>query len=309
MIFDFENHFVDGIFDATFKIATGVYKKTNTYSLVNKLKDADAIVFVGGISPRLEGEQLDINVPGFNGGDRTSILLPAAQTRMLQALQRTGKPIIFVMMTGSAIATPWESKNIPAIINSWYGGQHAGTAIADVLFGDYNPAGRLPVTFYAADKDLPPFNDYNMQNRTYRYFNGTPLYPFGYGLSYTTFQYSDLKVPSAINTSIDLELTVNVTNTGKHSGDEVVQCYLSFPDAGGNKPLRALKAFDRIHLAVGETKNVTLKIKSEDIRLVNENGMAYFPEGKIYLTIGGGQPVPSLAGSGNILQTIFRIQP
>ena len=172
----------------------GNFEKTDFNALVNRIKDADAIIFVGGISPQLEGEEMKVDFPGFNGGDRTSILLPAVQTELMKALKATGKPVVFVMMTGSAIAIPWEAENIPAIINAWYGGQSAGTAIADVLFGDYNPAGRLPVTFYKSDNDLPAFQDYSMENRTYRYFKGEPLYGFGYGLSYTSFMYDQLKM-------------------------------------------------------------------------------------------------------------------
>jgi len=165
--------------------------------LINKLKDVDAIVFAGGISPQLEGEEMKVTVPGFKGGDRTSIMLPTVQTTVMKALQQTGKPVVFVMMTGSAIAIPWENENIPAIVNAWYGGQSAGTAVADILFGDYNPSGRLPVTFYASDKDLPDFSSYDMSNRTYRYFTGKALYPFGYGLSYSTFTYSALQTTAA----------------------------------------------------------------------------------------------------------------
>lgn len=166
---------------ANVALKTGNFIRSDFKALANRVKNADAIIYVGGIAPQLEGEEMRVNQPGFNGGDRTSILLPAVQTELLKALHATGKPVVFVMMTGSAIALPWESENIPAIVNAWYGGQSAGTAIADVLFGDYNPAGRLPVTFYKSDNDLPDFEDYSMENRTYRYFKGTPLYGFGYG--------------------------------------------------------------------------------------------------------------------------------
>ena len=164
-------------------------------NVIDSVKDADAIIYVGGISPRLEGEEMRVKQAGFSGGDRTSILLPEVQTELLKALHATGKPVVFVMMTGSAVAIPWEAEHIPAIVNAWYGGQDAGTAIADVLFGDYNPAGRLPVTFYKSDSDLPSFTDYSMANRTYRYFKGQPLYGFGYGLSYSKFKYDDLISP------------------------------------------------------------------------------------------------------------------
>ena len=162
--------------------------------LNDSIKDADVIIYVGGISPRLEGEEMKVSNPGFSGGDRTTIALPTVQTDFMKALKATGKPVVFVMMTGSALSIPWEAENIPGIINAWYGGQAAGTAVADVLFGDYSPAGRLPVTFYKSDSDLPPFEDYSMQNRTYRYFKGVPLFPFGFGLSYTKFNYSNLQM-------------------------------------------------------------------------------------------------------------------
>src|SRR5215467_16134641 len=196
--------------------------------LIDSIKDAEVIVYVGGISPRLEGEEMRVSQEGFSGGDRTTIMLPAVQTDFLKALKATGKPIVFVMMTGSAVAIPWEAENIPAILNAWYGGQAAGTAVADILFGDYNPSGRLPVTFYKSDKDLPSFEDYSMTNRTYRYFKGEALYPFGFGLSYTSFRYSDLKLSkttAGANESVQVEVTV--TNTGKTKGDEVVQFYIS----------------------------------------------------------------------------------
>jgi beta-glucosidase len=186
---------------------------------------------------------MKVDYPGFNGGDRTSILLPAVQTELMKRLKATGKPVVFVMMTGSAIAIPWEAENIPAIVNAWYAGQSAGTAIADVLFGDYNPAGRLPVTFYKSDNDLPDFNDYSMENRTYRYFKSDPLYGFGYGLSYTSFYYDQLKTPHTVQAGKNILLSARVTNKGKKDGDEVVQLYV----ANQNKAIKSpLKAFERI---------------------------------------------------------------
>jgi beta-glucosidase len=259
--------------------------------LIDSIKDADVIVYVGGISPRLEGEEMKVNNPGFSGGDRTSILLPAVQTALLKALKATGKPIVFVMMTGSAIAIPWEDENIPAIVNSWYGGQAGGTAVADVLFGDYSPAGRLPVTFYKSDADLPPFEDYSMQNRTYRYFKGEALYPFGFGLSYTKFKFSDLKVSKKSigkNESVDAEVTV--TNSGRTESDEVVQLYLSHPTADANAPLYSLKGFRRIHLKPGQSARVKFTITPEMMQLINENGESVLPTGTIKLVIGDASP-------------------
>jgi beta-glucosidase len=262
---------------------------TDFIALVNRLKDVDAIIFVGGISPQLEGEEMKVTYPGFKGGDRTSIMLPHIQTELMKALQQTGKPVIFVMMTGSAIAIPWENEHIPAIINAWYGGQAAGTAIADVLFGDYNPAGRLPVTFYADDNDLPAFDDYSMSNRTYRYFKGKPLYGFGYGLSYTTFKYGQLKIsaPSAAGT---VRVSVRVTNTGKRDGEEVVQLYLSGENSKSQEPIQALKGFQRIFLKAGIGKRVQFALTKHDLSTMDENGNEILLPGKKYISVGGGQP-------------------
>src|SRR5205085_627558 len=204
------------------------------------------VIYVGGISPRLEGEEMRVNQQGFSGGDRTTIALPYVQTNFLKALKATGKPVIFVMMTGSAIAIPWEAENIPAIVNAWYGGQAAGQAVADVLFGDYCPSGKLPVTFYKSDNDLPSFEDYSMTNRTYRYFKGDALYPFGFGLSYANFKFSDLKLSKAtVGKKESLRAIVTVTNTGKLKGDEVAQLYVTHQGIA-EAPLSALKSFKRI---------------------------------------------------------------
>ncbi|MEO7049036.1 MAG: glycoside hydrolase family 3 C-terminal domain-containing protein, partial [Ferruginibacter sp.] len=233
---------------ANVRLRSGNYVKTDFAALANSISDADAIVFVGGISPQLEGEEMQVNYAGFNGGDRTSIMLPVVQTELMKVLKATGKPVVFVMMTGSAIATGWESENIPAIVNAWYGGQSAGTAVADVLFGDYNPSGRLPVTFYKSDNDLPAFEDYSMNNRTYRYFKGDALYPFGYGLSYTTFHYEDIKLPASIKSKTLFPISVKITNTGKIAGDEVAELYISYKDQVIKVPKKALKGFQRISL-------------------------------------------------------------
>ena len=278
----------------------GHFEKSDTKALVNRLKDVDAFVFVGGISPQLEGEEMKVDFEGFNGGDRTSILLPKIQTQFMKTLKTTGKPVVFVMMTGSAIAIPNENMAIPAILNAWYGGQSAGTAIADVLFGDYNPAGRLPVTFYKNDSDLPDFKDYSMSNRTYRYFKGEPLYPFGFGLSYTTFKYDKMKISKKIKTGQNLTLSTKVTNTGKKNGDEVVQVYVSYPLIT-KAPIRALKGFQRIHLKAGESKIVTFQLTPERLSLIDENGKSYQPKGKVHISIGGGQPNVKNATTSNVL--------
>ena len=259
--------------------------------LIDSIKDADVIIYVGGISPRLEGEEMKVTTPGFSGGDRTTIALPTVQTDFMKALKATGKPIVFVMMTGSAVSIPWEEENIPAIINAWYGGQAEGTAVADVLFGDYNPAGRLPVTFYKSDADLPPFDDYSMQNRTYRYFKGTPLYPFGFGLSYTKFAYNDLKLSKkkiSKNESVNAELTV--TNSGKMGGDEVVQLYITHLKGGADIPLYSLKGFKRIHIAAGTSEKVSFNISPDMLKLVNESGESVLNSGDIKISVAGSLP-------------------
>ncbi|MGQ0740016.1 MAG: glycoside hydrolase family 3 C-terminal domain-containing protein [Bacteroidota bacterium] len=277
--------------NASIRLKSGSYVKTDLAALTNRVKDADAIVFVGGISPQLEGEEMPVAVPGFKGGDRTSILLPTVQTELMKALKTTGKPVVFVMMTGSALATPWESENIPAIVNAWYGGQSAGTAVADVLFGDYNPAGRLPVTFYKSDSDLPDFMNYDMTGRTYRYFNGEALYPFGYGLSYTNFNYGGMKMPVSLAKNKKLAVSIIVKNTGKRDGEEVVQLYVSHNYIKGRTPFRALKGFQRIVLKAGQSKLITFTLSPEQLSLVHEDdGRLYQPNDKITISLGGGQP-------------------
>ena len=279
-----------GMGKANVRLRTGDFRRTDFDALTNRVKDADAIVFVGGISPQLEGEEMKVDFPGFNGGDRTSILLPAVQTALMKKLQSAGKPVILVLLTGSAIALPYESENIPAIINAWYGGQSAGTAVADVLFGDYNPAGRLPVTFYKGDADLPDFSDYSMKGRTYRYFTGEPLYPFGYGLSYTAFRYDKLKIPSVLQKGRSISVSTTVTNIGKLAGDEVVQLYVSHQVHDIKAPVRALKGFQRISLKAGESKTIRFILTPDQLSLVNESGNLYQPTDKLMISIGGGQP-------------------
>ena len=292
---------------ANVALRTGNYEKTNFTTLANRLKDADAIIFAGGISPQLEGEEMRVDFPGFNGGDRTTILLPAVQTELMKALKSTGKPVVFVMMTGSAIATPWESENVPAIVNGWYGGQAAGTALTDVLFGDYNPAGRLPVTFYKSDSDLPDFKNYDMTNRTYRYFAGEALYPFGYGLSFTTFKYENLNSPSSVTSGKNISVAAKVTNSGKEDGEEVAQLYISYPDVKGKAPLKALKGFQRIFLKAGESKTVQFNLTAEQLSLVDENGKLYQPKGKLIINVGGGQPGVKNKTTSNVVSKTITI--
>lgn len=293
---------------ANVSLRAGNFEKTDFDALLTRIKDADAIIYVGGISPQLEGEEMKVDLPGFHGGDRTSVMLPAVQTALMKKLRSTGKPVIFVMMTGSAIAIPWESENLPAIVNAWYGGQAAGTAIADVLFGDYNPAGRLPVTFYGSDNDLAAFSDYSMANRTYRYFKGHALYPFGYGLSYTTFGYSNLVIPAAINAGKNVPVSIKVTNTGHKDGEEVVELYVSNQDKKIHAAIRALKGFQRIYLKAGETKTISFNLTPDGLSVVDENGSLKQVKGKMLISVGGGQPGVKNRTTSNVAGKIISVQ-
>ncbi len=256
---------------------------------VDLAKKSDVVIAVAGISPQLESEENDnINLPGFKGGDRTRLRLPEEEENLLQALHKTGKPVVLVLVGGSALGIDWAKKNIPAIIDAWYPGEEGGAAVADVLFGDYNPAGRLPVTFYKSVKQLPPFTDYSMKGRTYRYFTGTPLYPFGYGLSYTTFRYADMKVSSEVTKPGDtLKVSVNVKNTGDRSGDEVVQLYVKNLTAKIPWPIETLKGFDRVSIQKGETKTVTISLPVESLQAYSpKDGKLVVPRRKYELPIG-----------------------
>ncbi len=290
------------------RLSAGTYRRTDFEALTDRFKDADAFIFAGGISPQLEGEEMKVDYPGFEGGDRTSILLPKVQTELTKALSATGKPVVFVMMTGSAVAVPWEAQHVSAILNAWYGGQAAGTAVADVIFGDYNPAGRLPVTFYKDDADLPSFTDYSMQNRTYRYFKGTPLYGFGYGLSFTSFRYDQAVIPATVTRGKPVTLSVRVTNTGKLAGEEVAQLYLINQDRRVKSAQKALKGFQRVNLPPGESKILTFRLTSEDLSYVNEQGSATLYSGKMGISIGGSQPDETNPASGNIIRKVLLIK-
>ncbi|MFO7444984.1 MAG: glycoside hydrolase family 3 C-terminal domain-containing protein, partial [Ignavibacteriaceae bacterium] len=231
---------------------------------VDAAKKADAVIMVMGLSPRLEGEEMKVEVKGFHGGDRLTLDLPETQSKFIKKIHSLGKPVILVLLNGSAVAVNWENENLPAIIEAWYPGQAAGTAIADVIFGDYNPAGRLPVTFYKSVNDLPDFRDYDMKNRTYRYFTGEPLYPFGFGLSYTTFEFNNLELDKDnILKGEIVSISVDITNTGKLKGEEVVQLYVK-SDKDKNS-IKTLKGFKRISLNPGETTKVSFEITPEKL--------------------------------------------
>jgi beta-glucosidase len=253
-------------------------------------KDADAVILCMGISPLLEGEEMKVKVDGFSGGDRVHTKLPKTQSELIKKIKALGKPTILVLLNGSALSINWENDNIPAIIEAWYPGQAGGTAIADVIFGDYNPSGRLPVTFYKDINDIPPFSDYKMKGKTYRYFKGEPLYEFGYGLSYTTFKYSNFQLPGNINTGEDFTLKVDVENTGVLKGEEVIQLYIQNPNADELNPHKTLAAFERVLFAPGEKKTITLKVSKEQLSAVNDKGQKVISPGKYNISIGGSQP-------------------
>ncbi|WP_229239692.1 glycoside hydrolase family 3 C-terminal domain-containing protein [Echinicola soli] len=253
-------------------------------------KSADLAVVVLGLSQRLEGESMDVVTPGFDGGDRTTITLPAQQEALLKAVKATGKPVILVLNAGSAMAINWAKENVDAIISVGYPGEEGGNALADVMFGDYNPAGRLPITYYRSVEDLPPFEDYDMSGRTYRYFEGVPLYPFGYGLSYTRFEYSDLTVPSQVKAGEEMSVHVKVTNSGDRAGDEVIQLYLTDQEASTERPIRQLEAFERIHLKPGESKVVKFTLSPRQLSMINEQSKRIIEEGTFKVHVGGEQP-------------------
>jgi beta-glucosidase len=264
---------------------------------MNAAKDADVIVAVVGITSRLEGEEMKVDQPGFLGGDRTSLDMPKQEEDLVQALSATHKPLIVVLMNGSALGVNWEKAHAAAILESWYAGEEGGVAIAQTLSGKNNPAGRLPVTFYKDVQQLPSFEDYSMKGRTYRYFQGEPLWPFGYGLSYTKFQYGAMTVPQApINAGDPLNVAVTVTNTGALVGDEVVQLYLKFPDIPG-APVRALRGFQRIHLAPAASQKVEFHLEPRDLSMVTETGDIIVAQGQYTVSIGGGQPGTGAAAS------------
>ncbi|HEV8217937.1 MAG TPA: glycoside hydrolase family 3 C-terminal domain-containing protein, partial [Gemmatimonadaceae bacterium] len=240
---------------------------------------ADAVVMFAGLTARLEGEEMAIQIPGFRGGDRTQIDLPAPQQQLLEKVAALGKPTVLVLMSGSAVALNWAQANVPAIVEAWYPGQAAGSAIADVLFGDYNPAGRLPVTFYKSVDDLPPFDDYKMAGRTYRFFDKTPLYPFGHGLSYTSFAYSNIRLSSPRVSSNDtLVVRVDVANTGTRGGDEVVQLYVQHLGSAVPRPIKDLRGYARMHLEPGQKRTVTLPVAVSSLAYWSETTHAWVVE-------------------------------
>jgi len=272
-------------------------------------RQADVVVFVGGLSARVEGEEMRVEAPGFAGGDRTSIDLPGPQQQLLERVAAVGKPTVLVLMSGSALGVNWADKNVPAIVQAWYPGGEGGHAVAQLLAGDYSPAGRLPVTFYRSVDQLPAFSDYKMQGRTYRYFNGEVLYPFGHGLSYSRFAYGKPRLSSAtVDANGSVDVSVDVTNAGSRDGDEVVQLYVTHPGAAG-APIRALEGFERVHLKKGETRTVTFRLQDRGLSVVDAQGNRRIQPGRIDVWVGGGQPVsrPGMAAAPGV-RTSFAVQ-
>lgn len=253
-------------------------------------KDSDIVIAVVGITSNLEGEEMDVDVPGFHGGDRTSLDLPKDEEDLLKAVKAAGKPLVVTLMNGSALSVNWAEQNANAIVDAWYSGEEGGAALAETLAGVNNPAGRLPVTFYKGVDQLPPFTDYAMKERTYRYFHGTPLYPFGYGLSYSQFAYSKLKLDKTnVSAGDSLSVEVDVKNTSARDGEEVVEVYLVPPSIPG-APIQALRGFKRIAVSAGKTSHVSMMLNPRDLSLVNEAGDRVITHGAYQLSVGGGQP-------------------
>mgnify|MGYP000064843839 FL=1 len=286
VVYEYRNWFGDG--DA--RLLWSMPNENKQNEAVEIAKQADAVILVLGLSQRLEGEEMPIKVDGFEGGDRTHLRLPQTQRELMKAVIAAGKPVILVLMNGSALAVNWADENCDAIITAGYPGQEGGNAVADVLFGDYNPAGRLPVTYYKSVEQLPPFEEYDMKGRTYKYFEGDPLFPFGYGLSYTTFNYSNLVVPKTAPNGSAVKIRVEVQNTGAADGEEVVQLYLKDRMASTPRPIHQLEGFHRIFLKAGETKTVEFELQPRQFSIIGKEDKRVIESGDFTIYVGGGQP-------------------
>ena len=265
---------------------------------------ADAVVMVLGLSSRLEGEEMPVKIEGFAGGDRTSLDLPKVQQQLMETVVAAakGKPVVLVLLNGSALSIGWADQNLPAIVEAWYGGQAAGSAVGEVLFGDVSPAGRLPLTFYRSLDQLPPFDDYSMRGRSYRYFTGSPLYPFGHGLSYSRFAYAKLAVPKQAAVGAPVAVSVEVRNAGSVAADEVVQLYVTDVEASAPVPLRALKGFERVSLAPGERRVVRFSLDERALSLIGKDGRRVVEPGRFEVAVGGKQP--GLSGTADAATTM-----
>ncbi len=292
--------------DASIRLIWAPPNATNEDEALRFAKQSDVVLMFLGLSPRLEGEEMKINVEGFRGGDRVWLRLPEVQERVLENIAAVGKPVVLVLMNGSALAVNWAREHVPAVVELWYPGQAGGAAIADVLFGDYNPAGRLPVTFYMSENDLPPFDDYNMRGRTYRYFSGEPLYPFGYGLSYTRFAYRNLTAPDEVVAGGELKVSALVKNAGARDGEEVVQLYVKHSGASVPVPIRALEGFQRISLRAGGEKRVEFILGPRELSIVHEDGRRVIDPGEVEIAVGGKQPGLSGASDDATTEVVTR---
>ena len=297
IVYEYKNNFGHGDARLLWSMPDGDMQER----AITAARQADVVVLVLGLSQRLEGEEMSVKVDGFEGGDRTHLNLPKTQEELLEKITAAGKPIVLVLMNGSALSVNYAAGNANAILSLGYPGQEGGNAIADVLTGDYNPAGRLPVTYYKSVDQLPPFEDYDMNGRTYRYFKDEPLYPFGFGLSYTTFLYSDLKIPQSIVAGQPVKISVKITNTGKHAGEEVVQLYLTDEKASSLRPIRQLEGFERIFLESGESKVVEFNLEPRQLSIINQKDNRVIEPGWFTLSVGGKQPEPE--GQNNAYTT------
>jgi beta-glucosidase len=276
--------------DADMKLLWARPRPDMTRLAVQAAKEANAVILVLGLSQRLEGEEMPIKTEGFLGGDRTNLNLPAVQEQLLEAVTATGKPVIVILTNGGALSVNKAQEKATAILLAGYGGQQGGNAVADVLFGDCNPAGRLPVTYYKSVDQIPAFENYDMNGKTYRFFRKEPLYPFGYGLSYTTFTYSKLELPQSVAAGEKVKVKVTVTNSGKTEGDEVVQLYLTDEKASTPRPLRQLEGFSRITLKPGESKDVEFVLEPRQFSIINDKDKRVIEPGYFTVSVGGKQP-------------------
>jgi beta-glucosidase len=276
--------------DADMKLLWSRPRTGLTEKAVLAAKEADVVVLVLGLSQRLEGEEMPIKIEGFSGGDRTNLNLPVVQERLLDAVAATGKPVIVVLTSGGALSVNKAQEKAAAVLLAGYGGQQGGNAVADVIFGDYNPAGRLPVTYYKSIDQIPAFENYDMAGKTYRYFTQEPLYPFGYGLSYTTFSYGNISIPASATAGEKVTVKVTVTNTGKAEGEEVVQLYLTDEKASTPRPVRQLEGFSRINLKPGESKVIEFNLEPRQFSIINKKSKRVIEPGYFTIAVGGKQP-------------------
>lgn len=286
LVFEYANYHGDG--DARLLWATP--QPNMLAQAVEAAKKSDVVVLVLGLNQRLEGEEMSIQVDGFKGGDRTHLNLPKSQSDLMEAVKATGKPMVLVLINGSALSINYAAENMNAILTAGYPGQEGGNALADVLFGDYNPAGRLPVTYYKSVEQLPAFENYDMEGRTYRYFRQAPIYPFGFGLSYTSFKYADLNVPKEVKVGDKINVSVKVTNVGERDGDEVVQLYITDEKASTPRPIRQLEGFKRISLKKGESKIVEFTLEPRQLSMINDKNKQVIEPGYFTIALGGEQP-------------------